>query len=88
MDLKREEYLKKKGFKREYFRDKSGYWLIKKFKLEEFNCYFYYDGKFSTIEIDVILDNNEKSTESIWKGDWKQFINKINKHERRILLGK
>ena len=77
----RESLLIKKGFKKKWFTDKSGYWFVKKFKLGEFKGYFYYDDSspYCLMEIDCIVDiyKNRILREVIWSGSWKQFLNKI-----------
>lgn len=77
----RESFLIKKGFKKKWLDDKSGYWFVKKFKLGEFKGYFYYDDSkpYCFMEIDCIVDiyKNRILSEVIWSGSWKQFLNKI-----------
>jgi len=77
----RESLLIKKGFKKKWLDDKSGYWFVKKFKLGEFKGYFYYDDSrpYCLMEIDCIVDiyKNRILSEVIWSGSWKQFLNKI-----------
>jgi glucan biosynthesis protein len=84
----KEEFLKENGFKKIEFRDKSSYWWEKKFKLGEFNAKFYYDGKFCTIDIRVIVEpvgiRELGLYESIWSGDWRGFKQKIKKYEKNI----
>ena len=84
IDKIKEKYLKEKGFKKKWNGDKSGFWMIKKFKLQEFDFYFYYDGNFCLIEIEVLTSIGSKyptkTFEAIWEGNWNQFISKINKY--------
>jgi len=58
--------------------------LQKKFKLEEFKGYFYYDNLgYCLMEIYVIKDIKTKRiiSEIIWSGSWLQFLNKIKKYD-------
>lgn len=81
MDRK-EQYLEKQGFIKEYYNDESGYWVVKKFKLGEFNGRFYYDGRFCQMELECFIGGNYKSPlfETIWNGSWRQFKEKIKKY--------
>jgi hypothetical protein len=76
-------FLKEYGFRKIWYQDKSGFWLEKNFKINNFKAKFYYDGRFHHIEIETLNhkhnDIYEKQYEIIWKGSWNQFINKITK---------
>lgn len=72
------------GFKKKYLEDKSGFWLEKKFKIDEFDAFFYYDGSFCHIDIKTYHCIGNKKyktyTDTIWKGSYKNFLKKIQKY--------
>lgn len=80
--------LKKLGFKKKQFEDKSGIWWEKRFKLGEYKAKFYCDYRFNLIEIETLqhFSNQlyKKSYDAIWAGNWKQFIKKVNKYEKNL----
>ena len=52
-DLKLESDIKKLGFKKQWFQDKSGYWFIKVFKYKDLSMRFYLeaDNKYFSLQI-------------------------------------
>lgn len=79
--VKNEKELKNLGFKKVWLDDKSGYWFEKKFKILEFKGRFYYDGKFSTIDVVNNLDTYEIT---IWSGTYKKLIEKVKKYNKKF----
>lgn len=81
---KRFKYLISKGFKKKWFRDRSGWWVELPVIIDYFKGNFMFDGQYCHIEIETLIhhsgDNYEKSKEIIWKGSWKTFLNKLNKY--------
>lgn len=70
------------GFKKVWFQDKSGYWMEKRIDINEFKGKLYYDGRFSLMEIEVILDvtTKKKTLDTIWIGSFKQLLLKAKKY--------
>ena len=78
--------LKKLGFKKKCFQDRSGCWHIKNFKLNTFKTRFYWDGAFGTIDVKCYNETFSKTKwESIWiTKDFSKFVKKVKKYDNKL----
>lgn len=85
MDLKLKKKLKKLKFSEKCFKDRSGCWYIKKFKLNGFKARFNWDGKFGTIDIKCYNETfSNKQWESIWiTRDFSKFVKRVKCEEKQ-----
>lgn len=68
------------GFKKKLSDDKSCHWYEFKFKLDDFKCKAFWETnpEYSWIEIETFSGFDDNSSwDTIWKGDFKQFIKKV-----------
>ena len=78
------QQLKELGFKKKWFKDKSGYWWIKPTKVREFKGYFYCDYKFCFLMVNTLIHKYDnvysKSDAIVWKGSYNAFIKKVKEY--------